>query len=247
MPSSTRPSTRSGRRNGRDDEPRGALVTGAAQGIGARAPSPSRRPATGSRSSPAPQTTLDRGRGDAARRDAGDRRRRDRSRGARRRRSPPSSRRGARSRCSSSTPAPRCRRRWSKTSDEDWQRMLDVNLTAPFRCLRRALPAMTSAGWGRVVVIASIAGKTGGARIAAYTASKHGVLGLVAYGGCRGRAQRGHGQRGLPGLRRHPDDRRVRRQHLDGTGRSSDDARSPVGERSADRPTRSHRRRSRRP
>ncbi len=66
-----------------------------------------------------------------------------------------------------------------KTSDEDWQRMLDLNLTAPFRCLRRALPSMTEAGCGRVVVIASIAGKTGGARIAAYTASKHGVLGLV--------------------------------------------------------------------
>lgn len=66
-----------------------------------------------------------------------------------------------------------------RTSDEDWQRMLDLNLTAPFRCLRRALPGMTDAGWGRVVVIASIAGKTGGARIAAYTASKHGVLGLV--------------------------------------------------------------------
>ena len=66
-----------------------------------------------------------------------------------------------------------------KTSDEDWQRMLDLNLTAPFRCLRRALPSMTDAGWGRVVVIASIAGKSGGARIAAYTASKHGVLGLV--------------------------------------------------------------------
>ena len=66
-----------------------------------------------------------------------------------------------------------------KTSDEDWQRMLDLNLTAPFRCLRRALPSMTEARRGRVVVISSIAGKTGGARIAAYTASKHGVLGLV--------------------------------------------------------------------
>ncbi|MFL6004191.1 MAG: SDR family NAD(P)-dependent oxidoreductase [Nocardioides sp.] len=66
-----------------------------------------------------------------------------------------------------------------KTSDEDWQRMLDINLTAPFRCLRRALPTMTSGGWGRVVVVASVAGKQGGARIAAYTASKHGVLGLV--------------------------------------------------------------------
>jgi 3-hydroxybutyrate dehydrogenase len=66
-----------------------------------------------------------------------------------------------------------------RTTDEDWQRMLDLNLTAPFRCLRRALPSMTAAGFGRVVVIASIAGKVGGARIAAYTASKHGVLGLV--------------------------------------------------------------------
>jgi NAD(P)-dependent dehydrogenase (short-subunit alcohol dehydrogenase family) len=66
-----------------------------------------------------------------------------------------------------------------RTSDEDWQRMLDLNLTAPFRCLRRALPAMTSAGFGRVVVIASVAGKIGSPRIAAYTASKHGVLGLV--------------------------------------------------------------------
>jgi NAD(P)-dependent dehydrogenase (short-subunit alcohol dehydrogenase family) len=65
------------------------------------------------------------------------------------------------------------------TTDDDWQRMLDLNLTAPFRCLRRALPSMTAAGFGRVVVIASVAGKVGGARIAAYTASKHGVMGLV--------------------------------------------------------------------
>jgi len=66
-----------------------------------------------------------------------------------------------------------------RTTDDDWQRMLDLNLTAPFRCLRRALPAMTSAGYGRVVVIASVAGKVGSARISAYTASKHGVIGLV--------------------------------------------------------------------
>jgi NAD(P)-dependent dehydrogenase (short-subunit alcohol dehydrogenase family) len=66
-----------------------------------------------------------------------------------------------------------------RTSDEDWQRMLDLNLTAPFRCLRRALPPMIDAGFGRVVVVASVAGKVGSARIAAYTASKHGVLGLV--------------------------------------------------------------------
>jgi NAD(P)-dependent dehydrogenase (short-subunit alcohol dehydrogenase family) len=66
-----------------------------------------------------------------------------------------------------------------ETTDADWQAMLDLNLTAPFRCLRRALPSMTTAGFGRVIVIASVAGKVGSKRVAAYTASKHGVLGLV--------------------------------------------------------------------
>jgi NAD(P)-dependent dehydrogenase (short-subunit alcohol dehydrogenase family) len=54
-----------------------------------------------------------------------------------------------------------------RTSDDDWQRMLDLNLTAPFRCLRRALPSMTEAGFGRVIAIASVAGKVGSARITA--------------------------------------------------------------------------------
>lgn len=67
----------------------------------------------------------------------------------------------------------------ASTSDEEWQRMLDLNLTAPFRCLRRALPSMTAAGHGRIVVVASVASKVGETRIAAYTAAKHGVLGLV--------------------------------------------------------------------
>lgn len=66
-----------------------------------------------------------------------------------------------------------------RTSDEDWQRMLDLNLTAPFRCMRRAIPSMVERGTGRIVVIASVAAKIGEPYIAAYTASKHGVLGLV--------------------------------------------------------------------
>jgi NAD(P)-dependent dehydrogenase (short-subunit alcohol dehydrogenase family) len=70
----------------------------------------------------------------------------------------------------------------AETSDEEWQRMLDLNLTAPFRCIRRALPSMTAAGFGRVVVVASVVAKRGEARIAAYSASKHGVLGLVRSG-----------------------------------------------------------------
>ncbi|MDQ3716620.1 MAG: SDR family oxidoreductase [Actinomycetota bacterium] len=66
-----------------------------------------------------------------------------------------------------------------KTTDADWGRMLDLNLTAPFRCIRRAVPGMKERGYGRIVVIASAAAKRGEPLIAAYTASKHGVLGLV--------------------------------------------------------------------
>ena len=69
--------------------------------------------------------------------------------------------------------------RIERTSDADWQRMLDLNLTAPFRCLRRAMPGMRAGGYGRVVVIASTAARIGEPYLAAYTASKHGVLGLV--------------------------------------------------------------------
>lgn len=69
--------------------------------------------------------------------------------------------------------------RVEKTSDDDWLRMLDINLTAPFRCLRAVIPAMRATGAGRIVVIASIAAKSGDPYISAYTASKHGVLGLV--------------------------------------------------------------------
>jgi 3-hydroxybutyrate dehydrogenase len=66
-----------------------------------------------------------------------------------------------------------------ETTDEQWRAMLEVNLTAPFRCIRRAVPAMTAAGRGRVVVIASVVAKRGERQVAAYSASKHGVLGLV--------------------------------------------------------------------
>ena len=67
----------------------------------------------------------------------------------------------------------------TKTSDEMWQRLLAINLTGTFYCTRAVLPAMIERGWGRVINIASIAGKTGAPYIAAYSASKHGVLGLT--------------------------------------------------------------------
>jgi NAD(P)-dependent dehydrogenase (short-subunit alcohol dehydrogenase family) len=66
-----------------------------------------------------------------------------------------------------------------ETTDEDWARVLELNLTVPFRCVRRALPAMVETGWGRIVVVASVVAKRGEPQVSAYTASKHGVLGLV--------------------------------------------------------------------
>lgn len=66
-----------------------------------------------------------------------------------------------------------------RTTDELWADALAVNLTAPFRCLRRAVPGMRAAGWGRVVVVASVAAKVGAPYISAYAAAKHGVLGVV--------------------------------------------------------------------
>src|SRR5438132_4146072 len=60
-----------------------------------------------------------------------------------------------------------------------WQRHLAVNLTGTYHCTRAALGAMVTGHWGRIINIASIAGKTGAPYIAAYAASKHGVLGLT--------------------------------------------------------------------
>jgi len=63
--------------------------------------------------------------------------------------------------------------------DDVWERQLALNLTAPFRCVRRVVPGMVGGGWGRLVVVASVAAKRGEPYIAGYTAAKHGVLGLV--------------------------------------------------------------------
>jgi NAD(P)-dependent dehydrogenase (short-subunit alcohol dehydrogenase family) len=66
-----------------------------------------------------------------------------------------------------------------QTTDELWHRHLAINLSGTFYCTRAALPAMLEKGWGRIINIASIAAKAGAPYIAAYSASKHGVLGLT--------------------------------------------------------------------
>ena len=64
-------------------------------------------------------------------------------------------------------------------SFDTWSRLLAVNLTGTFLCTQQVLPAMIAAGRGRIVNIASTAGLKGYARIAAYCAAKHGVVGLT--------------------------------------------------------------------
>jgi NAD(P)-dependent dehydrogenase (short-subunit alcohol dehydrogenase family) len=66
-----------------------------------------------------------------------------------------------------------------RTDAQQWQRMLDVNLTSAYHCIQAALPAMLDAGWGRIVNVASTAGLTGYRYVAAYCAAKHGLVGLT--------------------------------------------------------------------
>jgi 3-oxoacyl-[acyl-carrier protein] reductase len=60
-----------------------------------------------------------------------------------------------------------------------WNRVIDVNLNGVFYCNRAVVPHMLNGGWGRIVNIASIAGKEGNPNAAAYSASKAGVIGLT--------------------------------------------------------------------
>jgi NAD(P)-dependent dehydrogenase (short-subunit alcohol dehydrogenase family) len=66
-----------------------------------------------------------------------------------------------------------------KTDFAFWRSMMQVNLDGPFHCIHQVLPAMLSAGWGRIVNIASTAGLIGYGYVTAYCAAKHGVVGLT--------------------------------------------------------------------
>ena len=65
-----------------------------------------------------------------------------------------------------------------RMSDEDWQSVIDVNLTATFRLCRAAIRGMMKARWGRIVNISSVVGQTGNAGQVNYAASKAGMVGL---------------------------------------------------------------------
>ncbi len=63
--------------------------------------------------------------------------------------------------------------------EEMWHRVLDINLNGTFRCCQAAVPDMVAGGYGRIVNIASIAGKDGNPNVAAYVASKAAVIALT--------------------------------------------------------------------
>lgn len=68
---------------------------------------------------------------------------------------------------------------FGETSLDMWQHTIDVNLTGAFLCVQQVLPAMLAAGGGRIVNVASTAALRGYAMLAAYCASKHGLLGMT--------------------------------------------------------------------
>ncbi|MEM6467101.1 MAG: SDR family NAD(P)-dependent oxidoreductase [Pseudomonadota bacterium] len=66
---------------------------------------------------------------------------------------------------------------------DDWNQIIAVNLTGSFHVLRAILPGMKARGYGRIVLVASVAGKEGNPNASAYSASKAGVIGLTKSAG----------------------------------------------------------------
>lgn len=69
--------------------------------------------------------------------------------------------------------------KFAEITDEQWDRVMAVNLRGPFICTQAVLPDMLDARWGRIVNISSSSAQGGQARMAAYVSSKAGVIGLT--------------------------------------------------------------------
>ncbi len=91
---------------------------------------------------------------------------------------------------------------FAKLDPAEWERLLRVNLGGTYACTREVVPAMVRARAGRIVNVASTAGLVGRPYVAAYTAAKHGVIGLTRALAAELAPHGDHRQRGLPRLHR---------------------------------------------
>ena len=64
-------------------------------------------------------------------------------------------------------------------SDDNWDRIIELDLSAPFRLIKHALPIMRKNGWGRIINISSVHGLVASVNKAAYVSAKHGLIGLT--------------------------------------------------------------------
>lgn len=66
-----------------------------------------------------------------------------------------------------------------RMSDEDWRKVIDINLTSAFRLIRSSLRGMMKKRWGRIIGITSVVGVTGNPGQVNYAASKAGMIGMI--------------------------------------------------------------------
>ena len=68
---------------------------------------------------------------------------------------------------------------FESVTDDDWDRVLGINLRGPFACTQEVLPDMLAIGWGRIINISSIGGQWGGFNQVHYAAAKAGLINLT--------------------------------------------------------------------
>ncbi len=103
-------------------------------------------------------------------------------------------------------------------NEEEWDRIINIDLRGVFLCMKYEIPLMLKQGGGAIVNTSSGAGVIGIKGSAAYTAAKHGVIGLDPSGGPRLRRAERSRQRRLPRIHRHPDDGSLHGRHPRGPG-----------------------------
>ena len=101
----------------------------------------------------------------------------------------------------------------AELDEEEWDRILNIDLRGVFLCMKHEIPLILKQGGGAIVNTSSGAGVIGIKGSPAYTAAKHGVIGLTRVGGPRLRRAEHPHQRRLPRVHRHPDDGSLHRGH----------------------------------